>query len=281
MRPGKAVALTLVSDEPRVGIGPRAPDFAPRPGDPAAGRGAAASPMSETSAGNGTVGEAGDHESPGGPVRPDATRAPADRPGADPAADTGPLTELLVAASGGNTDALNRLFPLVYDELRVIARKQRRGWAGNETMNTTALVHEAYLKLLGHEGTDWRSRAHFLAVAATAMRQILIDYARTQQAAKRGGGLQRVSFERAEAMLGEELEFSPDRADVLVALDASLTRLSKDSVRLGRIVECRFFGGMSIKDTAEALGVSVATVNRGWAMAQAWLYRDLRESLES
>lgn len=175
--------------------------------------------------------------------------------------------------------AFDELLPLVYDELHQIAARERRRWDGDDTLNTTALIHEAYLKLAHHSAPDWRSRAHFLAVASTAMRQILIDYAKRKRAAKRGGGRPHVALNELEAALRrEEVAEFPD--EVLLELDESLARLQRRDLRQARIIECRFFGGMSIEDTAEALGVSAATVKRGWAMAQAWLYRDLRRGAE-
>jgi RNA polymerase sigma factor (TIGR02999 family) len=173
------------------------------------------------------------------------------------------------------------LFPIVYEELRAIARSQRRRWQSSDTLNTTALVHELYLRLAGGGGSGYQDRGHFLAVAAMAMRQILIDYVRSRQAAKRGGGLRRMSFEEVEAALGEHPAFSLEQAELLMQVDASVRRLAGESERLGRIVECRFFGGLSLQETADALGISLATVKRGWALAQAWLYRDLREAADA
>ena len=169
------------------------------------------------------------------------------------------------------------LLPIVYEELRDIARRQRRRWRGSETLDTTALVHEAWLRLMGHAGDGWQSKSHFMAVAATAMRQILIDYARAQAAEKRGGGLRRLSFDDVEVALSDSRAFSPEHAELLVAVDESLRRLTAESERLGRIVECRFFGGMTLPETAESLGISLATAKRGWSLAQAWLYRDLQQ----
>jgi RNA polymerase sigma factor (TIGR02999 family) len=184
-----------------------------------------------------------------------------------------------MAPQEGSSTVAEQLFPIVYEELRAVARRQRRGWRGSETLDTTALVHEVYLRLAAKGNAAYQDRGHFMAVAATAMRQILIDYARATRAAKRGGGLQRLSFDEVEVALGDSPSFSAGQAELLITLDESLTRLAKESERLGRIVECRFFGGMSLQETADALGVSIATVKRGWALAQAWLYRDLRSTL--
>ncbi len=189
------------------------------------------------------------------------------------------VSMLLAELRDGDRSAFDKLFPLVYDELHGLARAQRRAWRGNETLDTTALLHEAYLKLVAQTNPDWEDRAHFLSVAARAMRQILIDYARTQRREKRGGDRTRVSLNEFRLEPGAP-SFSDERAELLVALDDSLKRLEERNERQSRIVECRFFGGMTIRDTARALGVSPATVKRGWAVAQAWLYQDIREGVQ-
>lgn len=186
---------------------------------------------------------------------------------------------LLADVQGGDPAALDDLFQLVYGELREAAHAQRRSWAGDETLNTTALVHEAYLRLVDQSAPDWRNRAHFLAAASRAMRHILIDYARRRRAKKRGGPRPGLSLHEIEAALEGSADSTEAQDEALVALDAALERLERASERQSRIVECRFFGGMTIPETAEALGVSPATVKRGWAAAQAWLYRDLLEAL--
>ena len=189
------------------------------------------------------------------------------------------VSTLLGELRAGDTSAVQRLFPLVYEELKRIAQIQRQGWLDAETLNTTALVHETYVKLArGREG-DWRDRAHFLAVAATAMRSILVDHARGRSRAKRGHGRAPLDLAAIDEVIGEPMESIPD-IDVLLALDGALDRLSELSARQGRIVECRFFGGMSVDETAEALAISPASVKRGWAMARAWLYRELTASRE-
>jgi len=190
------------------------------------------------------------------------------------------VSTLLGELRAGDTSAVQRLFPLVYEELKRIAQIQRQGWLDAETLNTTALVHETYVKLArGREG-DWRDRAHFLAVAATAMRSILVDHARGRSRAKRGHGRAPLDLAAIDEVIGAEpMESIPD-IDVLLALDGALDRLSELSERQGRIVECRFFGGMSVDETAEALAISPASVKRGWAMARAWLYRELTASRE-
>lgn len=177
-------------------------------------------------------------------------------------------TDLLLRASAGDGAAVDALLPAVYDELRRLAHRQLRGETPGATLNTTALVHEAYLKLIDQSRAEWKNRAQFMAIAATAMRRILIDRARQRRSEKRGGRLQRVPLEAAELA-------SDDRADVLIALDEALARLSQLSERQGRIVECRFFGGLSEEETAAALDLSLRTVQREWAKARSWLYREI------
>jgi RNA polymerase sigma factor (TIGR02999 family) len=188
------------------------------------------------------------------------------------------IPRLLQRLRAGDRRAFDELFPLVYDELRRVAGQQRRRWEGDDSLNTTALVHEAYLRLAGRSELAWQNQPHFMAVAAKAMRQILLDYAKRRQAAKRGGGLRRVPLAEIEAALGGGAADSGD--DALIALNEALQRLEAHDARQSRIVECRFFGGMAIGDTAAALGISPATVKRGWAMAQAWLYRELARAPE-
>ena len=185
------------------------------------------------------------------------------------------VARLLGDLRDGRREALEQLFPLVYDELRELAHRQRRGWQGDETLNTTALVHEAYLKLVDQRRTSWDTEAHFLAAAARAIRHILINYARDRRAQKRGGAWRRVSLGEQELAGGPEPGAGWE--DRVVALDEALRQLSVQSDRQGRIVECRFFGGMTVEQTAVALGLSTASVTRGWAMAQAWLRQNLGE----
>lgn len=182
------------------------------------------------------------------------------------------VASLLDDLQRGRTDAFDELFAVVYDEIHAIARVQRRRFTGHETMNTTALVHEAYLKL-GQPNASWVSEAHFLAAAARAIRHILINYARDQGAGKRGGDWRRTTFD--DSAVAAAVDGAVMRSEALIALDDALHRLAANSERLSRIVECRFFGGMSLEQTAAALDISTATVTRGWATAQAWLYRDL------
>jgi RNA polymerase sigma factor (TIGR02999 family) len=177
--------------------------------------------------------------------------------------DVGEVTRLLQAAHEGDGAALERLIPLVYEDLRRLARRQLSHEYAERTLNATALVHESYLKL-GQGVMLARDRAHFLAIAARAMRQVLVDHARDRKAAKRGGG----SWERTTLTDGaRQEEFDPDR---LLALDEALAKLAP---RHRQVVECRFFGGMDEQEIAAALGVSERTVHRDWIKARAWLYR--------
>jgi RNA polymerase sigma factor (TIGR02999 family) len=187
-----------------------------------------------------------------------------------PGAVTGALARL---RQGGGPAALDDLLPLVYDELRALAHRQRRRTgAGAETLNTTGLVHEVYLKLLGASQVDVNGRAHFFALAARAMRQVLSNYARARRTAKRGPGRAILTLDTATELLAKA---GPDHTETLIALDHALTELGRRSDRQSRVVECRFYGGMSIPETALALGISEATVKRDWAVAQAWLYLEL------
>lgn len=179
------------------------------------------------------------------------------------------VTELLARAGAGDRDALDRALPLVYAELRRLATRQLRREAVGHTLSTTALVHEAWLRLADQSRCAWRDRAHFLAVAATAMRRILVDHARRHHAAKRGAGTPRVPLEHVDAVPAAE------RAALLVALDEALARLAALDARQARVVECRFFGGLTEEETAEALGVGLRTVKRDWAKARSWLYQEL------
>ena len=189
------------------------------------------------------------------------------------AAGSGHLTDitgLLIAWQAGDLGAPDRLFPIVYNELRRIAHRQLGGERANHTLGTTALVHEAYLKLVDQTRAQLTDRAHFFAVAARAMRRILVDYARRHRALKRGGDAAQIDFSEATLTAGA-------RADTLVALDEALTRLADVDERVSRVVECRFFGGLTEEETAEALAVTARTVRRDWVKAKGWLYQALRE----
>jgi len=191
---------------------------------------------------------------------------------------SGDITALLVAASDGDRAALDALFPVLYDELHRLAGAQRRRRQADYTVNTTALVHEAYLKLVRQEQVSWKNRGHFFALAAKAMRQILLDYARKRQAAKRGGDADRVSLDAAPEVANP---VPAESADELVALDEALKKLERISERQSRVVECRFFAGLPVEETAEALGISEATVKRDWRLASAWLRREIGARLDA
>jgi len=178
------------------------------------------------------------------------------------------VSRLLLAWREGDEQALARLIPLVYDELHALARRHLRDERPDHTLQTTALIHEAYLRLCGAD-VAWEGRVHFLAVAAQTMRRILVDHARGRARAKRGGG-------EAPITLDDALVASPGRPDALLALDEALQRLSALDERKGRAVELHYFGGLTYDETAAALGISAATVDRELRMAKAWLYRELQ-----
>jgi RNA polymerase sigma factor (TIGR02999 family) len=180
------------------------------------------------------------------------------------------ITKGLQAWSGGkNTQAFDAVLDLVYDELHRQAQRYLRRERAGHTLQTTALVHEVYLKLVKQKNIAWESRSHFFAIAAKLMRQILIDYARTKHRAKRGGAEDKVPLESALTVGVGDTDFD------LMALDEALTRLAAKEEHLAKIVELRFFSGLSVEDTAEVLGVSDSTVKRDWQMAKAWLQREL------
>lgn len=190
------------------------------------------------------------------------------------------VTQLLAALERGDSSALDKLFPLVYEELRAVARRQRRRWQGDDSLNTTALVHEAYLKLIDQSRVSCESRAHFFATAAKAMRHILMNYARDRHAQKRGGDQPKLSLEALGERWEDAVVLSDDNTELLLALGAALERLEQVNERQSRIVECRYFGGMTVQETAVALGISTATVSRGWALAQVRLFQDLQRELQ-
>ena len=175
---------------------------------------------------------------------------------------------MLELASAGDQGASDALFNSVYQELRVIARAHRRRWDGNETLNTTALIHEAYLKLAGGDLADYRSRSHFFATASKAMRQVLMNYAERLSAAKRGSDAVRVT-------LSGHMPVSDDALEDLLVIDELLGQLEKTNHRHCQLFECRVFGGMTIEETAVALNVSPATIKRDWALLSAWVYREM------
>ena len=180
------------------------------------------------------------------------------------------LTRALLHASAGDEAAANWLWSQVYDELRRMARRQLRHERSAHTFSTTALVHESYLRLFDGASVDWQNRAHFFGVAARAMRHVLVDHARQRRALKRGGGQRAVTLEEQALAVEEQL-------DDLIALDTALERLEACDARLARVVECRYFGGLTNEETARTLGVASKTVERDWKKARAWLKCRLEE----
>lgn len=180
----------------------------------------------------------------------------------------GEITRLLEAAAAGNEQPHDDLFVAVYPELRRLARSRRARWRGNETLCTTALVHEAYLRLTHGRPMRCENRAHFFNAAAKAMRHVLVDYARMRKAAKRGGEQLSVSADSVPLV-------ADDAIQEILALNEALERLAEQDERGSRVVDCRFFAGLGVDETAEALGISARTVKRDWSLTQAWLYREL------
>ena len=178
------------------------------------------------------------------------------------------VTELLLAWNSGDEAALAQLMPLVYDELHRLAHRYLGGERAGHVLQTTALVNEAYLRLIDASRVQWQNRAHFFAVSAQLMRRVLVDFARARQYQKRGGGAQQVSLEEA-------LVVSVDRGAELIALDDALTTLAAADERASKVVELRFFGGLSIEETAAVLKISPETVKRDWSWAKVWLLREL------
>ena len=183
----------------------------------------------------------------------------------------GNVTLMLKQFGAGNQDVLDQLVPVLYGELRRLAAYYLRQERDSHTLQSTALVHEAYIRLVDQREVEWKNRNHFFGVAAQLMRRILLDYARKHKAVKRGGPMPKVSLDDAVVLCEEN-------ASELVALDALLTRLTSVDPQQGRIVELRFFGGLSVEETAELLEISPATVKRDWAMAKAWFSRELRKA---
>jgi RNA polymerase sigma factor (TIGR02999 family) len=177
------------------------------------------------------------------------------------------VSQLLRAWSDGDKTALDRLTAIVYDELRGLARRYLRHERAGHSLQTTALVHEAYMRLVGYNRMEWQHRAHFLAVSAQLMRRILVEHARRHNL-KRGGGVRHVSLDEVAVVGGE-------RAGNLLALDEAIEALAQMDPRKAQVIELRFFGGLSVEETAEALGISSVTVMRDWSTAKAWLYREM------
>lgn len=192
----------------------------------------------------------------------------AEEPQANPTREA--VTQLLVRAGGGDSVATDELFPIVYDELRTIASKFLHSERRAETLQATALVHEAYLRLIGPEQAPWENRAHFFGAAARAIRRILIDHARLRGRVKRGGGKERVALDQALAVTAEP------EVDIL-GLDEALTKLAKADEQKARVVELRFFAGLTVEQTARTLGISESTVARDWQFARVWLARELEQ----
>jgi RNA polymerase sigma-70 factor (ECF subfamily) len=178
------------------------------------------------------------------------------------------VTRLLIDWSNGDKAALDKLTPLVYQELRRLAHRHMNGERSDHTLQTTALVNEAYLGLIHQKEVHWQNRAQFFGLAARMMRNILIDYARTHGRAKRGGGVEKIQLDEATL-------FSPARSNELLVLDEALQQLERKYPRKSRVVELRYFGGLSVEETAEVLEVSAVTVMRDWNVAKAWLYREM------
>lgn len=185
------------------------------------------------------------------------------------------VTQLLVEWQHGSQKALDRLIPLVYDELRAIAGRYLSREPASHTLQSTALVHEAYVRLIGQRSVEWQNRAHFFGIAAQMMRRILVDHARRQHRDKRGGWTPKLSLDDAMAAAAPEPHFD------LIALDDALTALALVDSRGARIVELRFFSGLTIDETAEVLDISAGTVKREWSAARAWLYREVRKTIDS
>ena len=193
--------------------------------------------------------------------------------------DSGPppnITQLLRDWQDGSSSALETLMPLVYDELRHLASRYLSRERRNHTLQTTALVHEAYVKLAGQRDVDWKNRSHFYGIAAQCMRRILVDHARSDRRDKRGGGVEKISLD--DVMVAPSTD-ARDAFDIL-ALNQALTELETLDPQQGRIVELRYFGGLTIEETADVTGTSPATVKREWTIAKAWLYRELTGNSE-
>jgi RNA polymerase sigma factor (TIGR02999 family) len=190
-----------------------------------------------------------------------------------PDADLHQITLLLDDWSKGDELALEQLMPLVYEELRRMARRYMRRQPSGHTFQTTELIHEAYLKIAKNDRQNWQNRAHFFGVAAQAMRHILVDYARSKQSQKRGGFLERVTF-------AENIEVSADQSEKIVALDEALNNLATLDPRKSRVVELKYFGGLTIEEIAEVMKISPETVTRDWRFARNWLSIELKQGEE-
>jgi len=194
----------------------------------------------------------------------------------DPASEQDRFTGLIVQAGAGDAAAAGALLPLVYEQLRQIARARMRDERAGHTLDATALVHEAYARLVGNRELAWASRGHFFAAAAEAMRRILIEHARARRREKRGGDRRRLALD-IDSVVGLATD---EKLEEIVALDEALRRLEEQRPRAARVVQLRFYAGLSVDDTAAALGISPRTVDLDWAFARAWLYRELRRDTE-
>jgi RNA polymerase sigma factor (TIGR02999 family) len=186
-----------------------------------------------------------------------------------PAVDRKRVTEFLARVERGEAAGADAILPAVYDELRRLARHHLRAERADHTLQTTALVHEAYLRLVDQDRVAWNGRAHFMAVASLAMRRLLVDHARSRSRAKRGGNVEKLALTESLPVA------SLDRSEEIVALDELLETLARFDERAAKVVECRFFAGLSIEETAEVIGISPMTVKRSWRLARAWLRREL------
>lgn len=185
------------------------------------------------------------------------------------------ITRLLQSSQAGDKEAVNQLLPLVYDEMRSIAHQKLQFERNGHTLDTTALVHETYFKLINHNEVEWQSRAHFLAIAALAMKRILINYAEKRKAVKRGGEFARVELEEVE---GQIENMSEAMADEILALNQALKKMEEFNQRGSKIVEYHFFGGLTWKEISEVMGIAPITVRRAWNVSKLWLKRELKDT---
>lgn len=182
------------------------------------------------------------------------------------------ITQLLQAAQAGDGEAGNQLYSVIYSQLRELALRHRSGWRGDETLNTTALINEAWLKLADGATPRWESRDHFLAVAATVMRQILVDKARHRSSLKRGANVPHQALDESATT---DTSFSPELAAEILGVHEALEKLARTQPRQAKVIECRFFGGFQVDETSRTLGISISTVRRDWELAKLWLQREL------
>lgn len=194
--------------------------------------------------------------------------------------ETGEITIWLQAWAAGDRAALDRLMPVIYAEMHHLARRRMQYEQAGNSLQATALINEAYLRLVNIDAVDWKDRAHFFAVSAQVMRRILVDTARARSAAKRGGAARKIAHS-SPVNFDEIAEVSPQRAEEVIAVDDALAALAQFDLRKAQVIEMRFFGGLSLEETAEVLGVSPQTVMRDWKLARAWLMRELKIEKQS